>query len=206
MHQVRVELSRREEIAISLVIAAVAGALFSGLFVSAYSLGPALSVVRRDLIVENQQTLNGLSLGQRFNGSTVFPPPLYVFEWIKFEVDLSDILGGVVEVNLTRDGQVLQTMLCSDTLRIVLQGFGEYRFGESFLDVTFRALDGRVTISTVYVSVSRGTNFYNPFIGAISVPFFVSLFVIPLSRRRKPQATPQKAEGDSDQDSESVQD
>jgi hypothetical protein len=206
VHEVRVELSRREEIIISLVIAAVAGALFSGLLFSAYSLGPALSVVRDDLVVENQQTLNGSSLGQRFNGSTVFPPPLYVFEWVKFEVDLSNISGGALEVNLTRDDQVLQTMLTRGFSAVVLQGFGEYRFGESFLDVTLRAVDGRVIIGTVYVSVSRGTNYYNPIVGAISVPFFVSLFVIPLSRRRKPQATPQKTEGDSAQSSESVQD
>jgi len=184
----KIELSRREEIILSLVISAIFGALWSGLVSYGSSYGGELSVVRNDLTVEKGQTVSAQSLRDGAPISYVFPPPLYVFEWIEFEVNVYNA-SGMFEINFTRDDKVLRTELIYGSSEIVLNGYGEYRLRNSNIDVTLRALNEDVSISSLSVSISRGTREYNPLVGAFGFTLFVGLTLILFIRRWRTYAT-----------------
>jgi len=180
----KIELSRKEEIILSLVISAIFGALWSGLVSFSYSHGGELSVLRNDLTIEQGRSVSAQSLREGAPISYVFPPPLYVFEWIEFEVNVYNASGGTLEINFTRDDKVLRTELVHGSSKIVLNGYGEHRLRDSNIDVKLRAINEDVRIGSVYISISRGTRLYNPLVGAFSFTLFVGITIILFTRRK----------------------
>ncbi|MEM3627470.1 MAG: hypothetical protein QXZ25_05530 [Candidatus Bathyarchaeia archaeon] len=180
-----IELSRNKKIIIYLVIAASFGAIFGIVFHYSSSYGAELSIVRDDLVILKGEVVNAQSLNDGTTASYEFPPPLYIFEWIEFRVDVHNISEGVLEINFTRDGRVLQTFFVYDSAYIVLGDYGEYRLQKSNVDVTLRALDGDIAIGTIYILVNRGTREYNPLISALSYEIFVAIAAVLWIRSRR---------------------
>lgn len=73
----------------------------------------------------------------------------------------------MLEINFTRDGDILRRELVEGSASVALSGNGEYRLSESNLDVTFRALDGDVKVESIYILVNRGVKLYNPLVSTI---------------------------------------
>jgi len=192
VNNVRIDLSRREEIILSLVFAAVFGALWGGLFAYGSGYGSELGVLRNNLIIEKGQSISAQSLKEGTSASYIFPPSLYVFEWVEFEVDAYNVSGGVLEINFTRDDEVLRTELVYGSEKILLSGFEQYRLQNSNIDVTLQARDDDVRIGSVYININRGTRQYNPLLGALSFTLFVAIIIIPLIYHKKAQQEPGK--------------
>jgi hypothetical protein len=182
---VKIELSWRGEIILSLVISAVSGAVFAGLIGYGYSYGPVLNVLRHDLVIDRGSFVSAQSLQGEMGESFGFPPPLYVWEWLDFEVDVSGVSGGTLEVNFTRDDGVLRTEFVQVSGKVVLSGFGQYRLGRSRVDVTLRPMDQDVRAGSVYIDAHRSVNEYNPLVGAVGFTLFVGLTMLPFVWRRK---------------------
>lgn len=180
-----IELSRNKKIIIYLVIAASFGAIFGIVFHYSSSYGAELSIVRDDLVILKGEVVNAQSLNDGTTASYEFPPPLYIFEWIEFRVDVHNISEGVLEINFTRDGRVLQTFFVYDSAYIVLGDYEEYRLQKSNVDVTLRALDGDIAIGTIYILVNRGTREHNPLISALSYEIFVAIAAVLWIRSRR---------------------
>jgi len=181
----KIELNRKEEIILSLVISAIFGALWGGLVGYGSSYGGELSVVRIDLTVKKGQTVSAQSLREGTSTSYVFPPPLYVFEWIEFEVNVYDPSGGILEINFTRNDKILRTEPIHGSSKIMLSGYGEYRLQNSNIDVTLRAINEDVRIGLVSISISRGVKDYNPIVGAFSFTLFIGITVIVFTWRKR---------------------
>jgi len=174
----KIRLSKRQEILVSLLIAATFGVVWGGLFVYSSSQDTDLSIIKRDLFIEKGQAVNAQSLKNGTSTHYVFPPPLYVFEQIEFCVDVGNLSGGVLQINFTRDGNFIRTELVNGPRTILLSGYGEYRFKESNLDVTFQALNGDVKIEWLYISVERSLKLYNPLLSAIGYTVTVAIIIL----------------------------
>jgi len=177
----KIELRRKQKITISLIAAAVFGVVWGSLFAFSSFYGAGLAVGRNDLTVENGHVVSAQSLREGTE-SYVFPPPLYVFEWIEFNVNVHNASGGVLEINFTRDGNVLRRELVEGSANVALSGHGEYRLRESNVDVTFQALNGDVKVKSLYILVNRGVKLYNPlvstmgYVGAVALIIFSWLY------------------------------
>ena len=185
VHNMKIELSRREEIILCLVSAALVGALFGSIFAGGSSHDGEVSAFREDLPIEEGQSVSAQSLQRGTSTHTSFPPPLYVFESIEAEVHVHNTSGGILEINFTRDDKVIRTELVQDAARIVLSGYGEYRFRPSNLDVTLRAIDKEVRV-TVLINISRRTREYNPLAVAIGYTIFVGGIILLTSYKKRP--------------------
>ena len=75
----KIELSRRDEIILSLVIAAIVGTVWGSLIAGGSSYCPELSLSRSDLTIEKEEHVSAQSLREGTSTSYSFPPPLYVF-------------------------------------------------------------------------------------------------------------------------------
>lgn len=177
------KLSRKQEILISLLIAAVFGVVWGSLFVFSTSRGGELSIVKRELFIEKGHVVSAQSLRNGAPTSYVFPPPLYVFEWAEFNVDVENS-SGVLQINFTRDSDIIRSELVEGSRKIVLSGYGEYRIRPSNLDVTFQALNADVTIEWLYVGIDRGLNLYNPLTSAIGTTGAVAIIILLTYRLR----------------------
>ena len=183
----KVEMSRKEEIIISLVIAAVFGALFSGVLPLSSGQGGELNVLRTNMVVGEGQTISAQTLNQITGESWGFPPPLYVYEWVDYDLVLQNVSGDLLTINLTRDGKILQSYMVYGSSNIRLNGYGEYRFHESQLDVMLQAKGEQVVIGTIYIQVDRGASRYDPLVGALGFTLSVGLFMIVFISRKKTQ-------------------
>jgi len=181
----KVEMSRKEEIIVSLVIAAISGALFSGIIPMSSGQGNEFSIFRTNIVVGKEQTISAQTLNQIATKSWSFPPPLYVYEWVDYDLVIQNASGGVLEVNFTRDGGILQSDLVYGSSSIRLNGYGEYRFHESQLDIVLQAKGEQVVIGSIYIQVNRGASRYNPLVGALGFTLFVGLFMIVFVSREK---------------------
>jgi hypothetical protein len=63
---------------------------------------------------------------------------------------------------------------------IRLNGYGEYRFHESQLDVMLQAKGEQVIIGSIYIQVNRGMSFYNPLVGVLGFTLSVGLLMMSL--------------------------
>jgi hypothetical protein len=183
----KIELSWKGEVVLALVIAAVFGALSGGLIGYGYSYSPVLNVLRNDLAITAGSSVTAQSLQGEMGESFSFPPPLYVWEWLDFEVDVSSVSGGTLEVNFTRDDGVLRTELLHDSSKIVLSGFGKYRLGASRVDVTLRAVDQAVSIRSLFIDAHQSVTEYNPLLGAVGFTLVVGITILPFAWRRESQ-------------------
>lgn len=174
----KIELSKKEEIVISLAIAAVLGGVWGSLISFGSSYRPELVVLRNDLTIEKGLVVSAQSLEEGTSASYVFPPPLYVFEWVEFKVDMYNASGGVIEINFTRDDEILRTDLVYGSPKIVLTGYGTYRLRESNLDVTLQALNEDVRLESIYITINRGTKQYNPLFSALNYLLLVVIVII----------------------------
>lgn len=172
---------------LALVIAAVFGALSGGLIGYGYSYSPVLNVLRNDLVITPASFVSAQSLQGEMGESFGFPPPLYVWEWLDFEVDFSSVSGGTLEVNFTRDDRVIRSELVEDSSKIVLSGFGQYRLGASSVDVTLRAVDQAVSIRSLFIDAHQSVTEYNPLLGAVGFTLVVGITILPFAWRRKSQ-------------------
>jgi hypothetical protein len=173
----KIELSRRQEIIISFVLAAVFGFIWGSMFPGGSSYGPELSLGRNDLNVEHGQVISAQSMKVEKPTSYVFPPPLFVFEWFEFEVNVHNASGGVLRINFTRNGNVLRTDLVVGSQRIVVEGYGGYRFHDSEVDVLLQALDENVQVEYIYIAVERGSKQYNPLVTATGYVILVAIVI-----------------------------
>jgi hypothetical protein len=174
----KIKLSRKEETILSLVIAIVFGLVWGSVFPFGSSYGGELAVVRNDLTIERRQVVSAQSLKEGNATSYIFPPPLYVFEWIEFNVHVYNASGGALEINFTRDGKILRTDLVQGSEKIVLSGYGEYRLQQSSMDVTLQALDEDVRIRSIYIVTNHGSNQYNPLVSALSYVLLVAIIIV----------------------------
>jgi hypothetical protein len=174
----RIKLSRNEKIVICLFIAAAFGAIFGSVFHYGSSYGAELSIFRDNLTILKGEVIDVQSLKNETSASYEFPPPLYVFEWIEFRVDVHNVSEGILEINFTRDGKILRTFLIQDSAYIVVSDYGEYRLQKSNVDVTLHALDGDVVIGQIYILINRGTREYNPLVSALSYEILVAIVTV----------------------------
>jgi hypothetical protein len=181
----KIELSRRDEIILSLVIAAIFGALWGVLFSFGSSYSSELSVLRHNLVIEKGQSVSAQSLREGTSVSHVFPPPTYVFEWIEFEVNVYNVTGGILQIDFTRDDNILRTELVHSSAKIVLSGYGEYRLRNSNIDVVLRATDEDLRAGSIYIGINRGTRQYNPLVSALSFTLFVGIIIISLTYHKR---------------------
>jgi len=181
----KIKLSRKQEIIISLLIAATFGLVWGSIFHYGSSHKAELSIVEEDLFIRKGQVVNAQSLRNGTATYYVFPPPLYVFEWIEFNVDVRNSSGGVLEINFTRDGNILRTELVEGSRSMVLSGYGEYKMRESNIDVTFRALNADVRIRWLYIHADRGLKQFNPLASAIGYIGAAALIILWIYLPRK---------------------
>ena len=181
----RFELSKRMGIILSLILAAVFGAVWSGLFPYGVGYGDELSVLRHDLTIEKGQVISAQGLQEGRGAEYIFPPPLYVLERIEFEAVIYNVSGSLLQINFTRDGNVLQTESVYGSEKIMLAGFEEYRLQNSMPDVKLQAKESDVIIESIYIRIGRGTKTYNPVVGAFGYTLPVAVVIVLLTYRRK---------------------
>lgn len=181
----KIELGRREEIIVCLIIAVSAGLVVGSFFPYSSSYGGELSVYRSNLTVLDGKVLSVQSLREGTSETREYPSPLYVFEWIEFNIYLNGISDGVLEVNFTRDGKTLRTFLISNSASIVVSDFGEYRFQRSNIDISLRSLEGNATIQHAYIVINRGIKGYNPLIFALSYAILATIIAFGIRARRR---------------------
>ena len=176
-----IELGRRE----SWVIAAIFFALFGCLFPigSPYCTDDS---ILRTLPIKKGQSVSAQSLREGTVSSTEFgfPPPLYIFESIEFEVDVYvyNTIGSVLEINFTRDDTVLRRELLWGSAKIMLNGYGEYRFRHSNVDVTLRAIYEEVRVK-VLINIGRRTREYNLLVVTCVFTGFVGVLVLEIGSK-----------------------
>jgi hypothetical protein len=116
-------------------------------------------------------------------------PVTLIRESIEFLVDVSNLTGGVLHLNFTRDGHVLRTEAVfpwgssrrqQDRVIVI---HDEYRLGYSEADIFVWATDDDVRISRLYITCYRRYTSYQP--GGMGLLFFLIAFfvVIPLVER-----------------------
>jgi len=181
----KIELSRRDGIILGVVIAAIGGVIWGSLLPFGSSYRPELSVSRDNLTIEKAQNVSAQSLGEGTSASYGFPPPLYVFEWTEFEVNVRNASGGILEISFTRNGWILRRELVYGPEKIVVSGYGEYRLRTSDLDVTLRAINDDVSIRSLHVSIRRGVREYNPLVSVASFTLSVGITIILLYKTKR---------------------
>ena len=190
----KIELSRRDEIILIVVIAAIAGVIWGSLLPFGSSYHPEVSVSRDNLTIEKGKNVSAQSLGEGTSASHGFPPPLYVFEWTEFEVNVRNASGGILEISFTRNGWILRRELVYGPEKIVVSGYGEYRLRTSDLDVTLRAINDDVSIRSLYVNISRGVREYNPLVSAVSLTLSAGIIIILLYKTKRQASRSQQAD------------
>jgi hypothetical protein len=123
------------------------------------------------------------------DGYTQSAPVTLIHERIEFLVDVSNLTGGVLHLNFTRDGYVLRTEAVfpwgssrrqQDRVIVI---HDEYRLGYSVVDIIMWATDDDVRISRLYITCHRRYTSYQP--GGMGLLFFLIAFfvIIPLIER-----------------------
>ncbi|MFX0197269.1 MAG: hypothetical protein ACFFCW_14180 [Candidatus Hodarchaeota archaeon] len=175
------ELGRREY----WVIAAIFFTLFGCLFPIGSSYRSEDSILR-ELTIKKGQSVSTQSLREGPSPSTKFgfPPPLYIFESIEFEVDvfIYNDTGSTLELNFTRDDTILRTEMLWGSAKILLSGYGKYRFRRSNFDVTLRAIDKEIRVK-VLINIGRHTRLYNPLAVAFVLTAFWGVIVLEIGSK-----------------------
>ncbi len=181
----RIDLNWKQELALVLIVAAVVGGLWGGLWAYSYEQSPLLNKSLQNLFVSKDQSISAKSFSEGSGGSYVFPPPLYVFESLEYQVEVGNVTGGWLEVNLTRDGKVLRTELIFVSTRIVVSGYEEFRSQVSNVDVVFTSKGYDTRVQWVYVQVTHWVRSYNPLFYSLGLMAAAALVAVPLMYRRK---------------------
>jgi hypothetical protein len=142
----RIELSKREKAIFILIIAFTFGALLGFLSSSHGYDASHLSVYQEDFVIQKDVSVSAQSLEVGTGYRTSFSPPELVFERIEFTVDISNVSGGLLEVNFTKDGKSMRTEYVVGSEKIIL-GYDGYRLVYSKPDVILRAIGDDVKIS-----------------------------------------------------------
>lgn len=169
VRNMKIELGRREY----WLIIAIVGVLFSHLSLHGGSYVSELDVFG-NLTIVKEQSINAQSLGKGRDPPNWDPINQYIYESIDFEVNIFfyNTTSGTLEINFTRDNKVLRKEYVWGPTRILLSGYGEYRFRYSNFDVTLRALDEDVRVKFL-IDIIRRTREYSPI---LSMFFFMGLF------------------------------
>ena len=120
-------------------------------------------------------------------------PVTLIRESIEFLVDVTNLTGGVLHLNFTRNGHVLrtETVFPRNSSRRqqdrVIMIHDEYRLGYSEADIILWATDSDVRISRLYIAFDRRYTSYQP--GGMGLLFFLIAFfvIIPLVERYRLQ-------------------
>ena len=75
----KIKLSRKQEIIVSLLIAATFGVVWGSIFPYGSYKGAELSIVKEGLFIRKGHVVNAQSLRNGTATYYVFPPPLYIF-------------------------------------------------------------------------------------------------------------------------------
>lgn len=181
----RIDLNWKQEFAIILIVAVVAGGLWGGLWAYSYEKSPLLNMLSQNLLVSKDQSISAESFSDLSGRSYVFPPPLYVLESLEYQIQVENVTGGWLEVNLTRDGTVLRTESILVSSRILISGYEEFRSQVSNVDVVFTSKGYDTNVQWVYVQVTHWVRSYNPLIYSLSLMAAVALMATPVMYRRR---------------------
>jgi len=188
VRQMKVDLGTKREVALILLIAAISGAVF-GILGGGYSY-VGRSAHRENFTIPAGSSVTAQSLWEGTRDTRYsFPPPEYIFEWVEFEVTISNA-SGVLQVNFTRDSGVLRTEYVYGSEKIMLSGYGEYRLSPSNFDVVLKAHGDDVTIRYLVINISRGVRYQNPVLNAVALSASIGIFIVLpryLKRRKHPE-------------------
>jgi hypothetical protein len=106
-------------------------------------------------------------------------------------VDVSDVSGGVFQVNFTKDGKVIRTetvfpwvpeKVTADKIILV---HDEYRLGYSETDVVLWATEYDVRISRLWIQIHRGDREYHPLLMALQFVAAAYFVIVPIVEKAK---------------------
>lgn len=174
VHNLQIELTRRSY----WVIIAIIGVLFSHLSPHGGSYDSELDVFGNLTIVKGQ-SVSAQSLGKGRDPPNWDPINQYIYESIDFEVDIFfyNTTSGTLEINFTRVDKVLRKEYVWGPVRILLSGYGEYRFRYSNFDVTLRALDEDVRVKFL-IDIIRRTQEYSPILSMFLFMGFFGVIIL----------------------------
>ncbi len=126
------------------------------------------SVEKTDFDIPTNDIVSVRALNITTGESSSFPPPTFVFERTDYIVEVSDVSGGQLHVNVTQDGNALrtETLLPGESDKIVLV-HAEYRLRYAETDVVLWATDKDVLISHLGIRIRRNSSEYHPILMAL---------------------------------------
>jgi hypothetical protein len=127
-------------------------------------------------------------------------PVTVIRESIEFLVDVTNLTGGILHLNFTRNGHLLRTESVfpwNSSRRQqdrVIMIHDEYRLGYSEADIILWATDGDVRVSRLYITFDRRYTSYQPG-GMGLLGFLVAFFfILPIVERYRLQAHVKRTE------------
>jgi len=150
-----------------------------------------VSVYQNDFVLPKDVSVSAQSLKNTTGYSFSFPPPVLVFESLEFMVDVLDVSGGLLHVNLTKDGHVVRTETVfpwgqeKTTSEKIILVHDEHRLGYSEPDVVLWATDDEVRISRLWIQIDRGDREYHPFVMALQFVAAAYFVIVPLVEKAK---------------------
>ena len=100
---------KSREAKIILVLASVAGVVVGCLYPNAQGFQGLVTLYDHDVVLPVDVPVSARSLQNTTGSSFSFPPPTLVFERLEDIVDVSDVSGGLLHVNVTKEGHVIRT-------------------------------------------------------------------------------------------------
>ena len=187
----KIELWKSREAKFIIIISLIVGVLVGFFYPNARGFRGLLSIYQNDFILPKDVSVSAQSLKNTTGYSFSFPPPTLVFESIEFMVDVSDVSGGLLQVNFTKDGKVIRTetvrpwvpeKIISHKIMLV---HDEHRLGYSETDVVLWAADDDVRISRLWIQIDRGDREYHPLLMALQ--FFAAAYfiIVPIVEKAK---------------------
>jgi hypothetical protein len=150
-----------------------------------------LSVYQNDFVLPKDMSVSAQRLKTGTGHSFSFPPPTLVFESLEFMVDVSDVSGGVLHVNFTKDGKVIRTETVypwgpeKTTADKIILVYDEHRLGYSETDVVLWAADDDVRISRLWIQIDRGDREYHPLLMALQFVAVAYFVIVPIVEKAK---------------------
>jgi hypothetical protein len=144
------------------------------------------SVDKIDFNLPTDDIVSVRALNVTTGDASSFPPPTFVFERTDFVVEVSDVSGGRLHVNVTQDGDALRTeiLLPGESDEIVLV-HAAYRLRYAETDVVLWATDEDVLISHLGIRIRRRSREYHPVLMALQFVLGAYYGLIPVVNKVK---------------------
>jgi hypothetical protein len=144
------------------------------------------SVEKTDFDIPADDIVSGRVLNMTTGDASSFPPPTFVFERTEYIVEVSDVSGGQLHVNVTQDGNALrtETLLPGASDEIILS-YAAYRLRYAETDVVLWATDEDVLISHLGIRIRRRSREYHPVLMALQFVLGAYYGLIPVVNKVK---------------------